>query len=100
MKNIVRKIRILSLQKKISQRNLAQQIGVSPSTLSRYFSEQTDIPSCAFIKLLKILGFNLNEVFQPFEDPQPIFFESEFERSQYLKLCDWFQKSVCKNYEF
>ena len=57
MKYINKQCLIIAKQKKITQKNLAKVMGISTTALSRYFSDQADIPSTAFLKMLNVLGY-------------------------------------------
>lgn len=55
-------LKTLVTNKGKSQKDLAETIGVSENTISRFFSHKSDMKCGEFIELLKVAGIDLNKI--------------------------------------
>lgn len=64
-----RVLELLSNDKSLSQKGLAQAIGVAPSTLSNWLLKNRDIPPEKLIPICEYLGISVNTLLTGNEDP-------------------------------
>ena len=62
MRSLMSRIRELSRNVGISQRDLAQSMGLKPSQLNLYFNERAEMKAQRLVQLLEILGIDINEL--------------------------------------
>lgn len=64
-----RVLELLSNDKNLSQKELAQSIGVAPSTLSNWLLKDRDIPPEKLIPICEYLGITINTLLTGDEEP-------------------------------